>query len=69
MIELIKKTGDVYLARKAVRALGEIATPEACRFLGTLTGHQAKMVREEVQRILSGRNRVCLSSEEQEEKP
>jgi HEAT repeat protein len=58
LIELVKKTDDVYIARAAVQALGELDTPEARRFLGTLTRHHAKMVRDEVQRILSGRNRA-----------
>jgi RNA polymerase subunit RPABC4/transcription elongation factor Spt4 len=31
LIDLIKKTEDVYIAREAVQALGEIATPEARR--------------------------------------
>ena len=63
LIDLVKKTDDIYIARAAVRALGEIDTPEACQFLGTLAHHQAKMVRDEVQRILSGRKRARLSSE------
>ncbi len=67
LIELVKKTGDVYIARAAVQALGEIGTPEGRRILSTLAEHQAKMVRDEVQRILSGRNPVRLSSEEREE--
>lgn len=53
LIELLKKTEDVYIARAAVHALGEIDTPEADRFLRNLTQHHAKMVREEVQRILA----------------
>jgi len=64
LIEIIEQTDDVYLAREAVRALGEIHTPEACRFLGSLIRHPAKMVREEVQRILSRPNGVCPSSKE-----
>jgi HEAT repeat protein len=53
LIKLVKKTDDVYIARAAVQALGEIDTPEARQFLGTLTQHPAKMVRDEVQSILS----------------
>ncbi|MCX5887962.1 MAG: HEAT repeat domain-containing protein [Deltaproteobacteria bacterium] len=53
LIELVKKTEDVYIARAAVQALGEIDTPEARQFLGTLVQHQAKMVRDEVDRILA----------------
>jgi len=57
LVELIKKTEDVYIARAAVQALGEIDTPEARKFMVTLTQHHIKMVRDEVQRILSGRVR------------
>jgi hypothetical protein len=56
LIELVKKTDDVYIARAAVKALGEIDTPEARYFLATLADHPAKMVKDEVQRILSERN-------------
>ena len=67
LIDLVKKTDDVYLARAAVHALGEINTAEGRQFLATLTGHPAKMVRDEVQRIISGRNRPRTSSEERKE--
>ena len=69
LIDLVKKTDDVYIARAAVQALGEIDTPKACQFLGTLAQHHAKMVRDGVQRILSGRKRARLSSEEKKEQP
>ena len=69
LIELVKKTDDVYIARAAVQALGEIDTPEARQFLATLTQHRAKMVRDEVQLILSGRNCARLSPEEKKEQP
>ena len=69
LIDLVKKTEDVYIARAAVQALGEIDTPEARQFLDTLVQHQAKMVRDEVQQILSGRNHTCLSSGERKEQP
>jgi HEAT repeat protein len=55
LIDLVKKTNDVYIARAAVQALGEIDTPAACQFLETLTGHRVKMVRDEVQRLLFAR--------------
>jgi len=58
LIDLVKKTEDVYIAGAAVQALGEIGTPEAHAFLGSLIQHQAKMVRDEARRILSGRNRA-----------
>jgi len=67
LIELIKKTDDVYIARAAVQALGAIDTPEARQFLGTLSQHQAKMVRDEVRRILSGRSHTQPSSGERKE--
>ena len=49
MIALIGRTQDVYIARGAARALGEIGTAEAIRFLETLKAHPARMVREEAQ--------------------
>lgn len=52
LIRVIEETEDVYLARAAAAALAEIGTPEAWRFLRTLTGHPVKMVRDEVQRLL-----------------
>jgi len=67
LIGLVEKTDDVYIAREAVQALGEIDTPESRQFLGTLTQHQTKMVRDEARRILSGRPRPRLSSEEKKE--
>jgi HEAT repeat protein len=69
LIDLVKKTENVYIARAAVKALGEINTPEAHEFLGTLAHHQAKMVRDEARRMLSGRNRARLSSGERKEQP
>ena len=54
LIELIKRTDDVYITRTAVRALGTIDTPEARQFLSTLAHHRAKMVRDEAQRLISG---------------
>jgi hypothetical protein len=64
LIDLVKKTEDVYIARAAVEALGKIDTPEARHFFGTLAHHQAKLVRDEARRILSGRNRTRPSSQE-----
>jgi HEAT repeat protein len=64
LIDLVKKAADVYIARAAVEVLGGIDTPEAGQFLGTLAHHQAKMVRGEARRILSGRNRTRPSSQE-----
>ena len=67
LIDLVEKTNDIYIARAAVQALGEIGTPEARQFLVTLGKHHAKMVRDEVQQILSGRTRARLSSEPRKE--
>ena len=69
LIDLAKTTDDVYIARAAVTALGGIGTAEARLFQSTLAHHHAKMVRDEATRILSGRNRACLSSEERKEQP
>ena len=67
LIDLVKKTDDVYIARAAVHALGEIDTAAARQFLATLANHPAKMVRDEVQQILSGRNHHRPYPEEKEE--
>jgi hypothetical protein len=67
LIDLVNKTDDVYIARAAVHALGEIDTPAARQFLSTLANHPAKMVRDEVQQILSGRNHHRPYPEEREE--
>jgi HEAT repeat protein len=70
LINLVQKTEDVYLARAAVQALGEFNTPEVRQFLETLTQHRVKMVRDEVQRLLSGRrNCARLSSPARKEQP
>jgi len=69
LIDLVEKTDDVYIVRAAVQALGKIDTPEARQFLGTLAEHHAKMIRDEVERILSGGNRARLFSEEKKEQP
>jgi HEAT repeat protein len=55
LIDVIKTTDDIYIAKAAVSALGEIDTAEARRFLGTLTEHPAKTIRDEAGRILGGR--------------
>jgi HEAT repeat protein len=67
LIDLVEKTDDVYLARAAVHALGELNTPEARQFLATLANHPAKMVRDEVERIISGQNHPIPHSKEREE--
>lgn len=50
--ELIEKTDDVYLVVAAVKALGEIGTPDAMTSLEALLQHPAKMVREACRKIL-----------------
>lgn len=57
LIDLVQKTDDVYIARETVQTLGEIDTAEVRQFLASLANYPAKMVRDEAQRILSGRNR------------
>jgi len=67
LIDLIKRTDDVYIARAAVHALGEINTAEARQFLAALANHPAKMVRDEVKRIISEQNHHSSHLEEREE--
>ncbi len=67
LIELVKETDDVYIAREAVRALGEIGTAEATTFLRTLERHHAKMVRDEARRILAGRQARQRSEKSEEQ--
>jgi len=50
--ETAQATGDVYLAREAVRALAEIDGPEARKELRKLVRHRAKMVRDEAELAL-----------------
>jgi HEAT repeat protein len=52
LIDLIRQTQEVYLAREAVSALGNIDSDEAREFLRTLVHHPAKMVRDEAQKTL-----------------
>jgi len=54
LIELLRRTVDVYIATAAVEALGEIGTPEALAFLDTLGDHPAQMVRAGARRIVEG---------------
>ena len=52
LIRLIEETDDIYIARAAVKALGEIGGPEAVQFLRSLTGHAVQMIRDEAKAIL-----------------
>lgn len=52
LAETAQATGDVYLAREAVRALAEIDGPEARKELRKLVRHRAKMVRDEAELAL-----------------
>jgi len=52
LIELIRRTDDVYIATAAVEALGKIGTQEALAFLETLTDAEVRMVRAAAQRIV-----------------
>lgn len=54
LIETIRSTEDIYLARAAVRALGETSSPEAMRFLESLSHHPLKMIRRDALKILKG---------------
>ena len=55
-MEVIRTTSDVYLAREAVRALGEIGGGDALECLQRVGhDHGARMVRDEAQRVLQKR--------------
>jgi len=54
LIELVRRTGDVYVATAAVEALGEIGAPEALAFLNALGDHPAQMVRAAARTIVEG---------------
>ncbi|NLI80655.1 MAG: HEAT repeat domain-containing protein [Deltaproteobacteria bacterium] len=54
LIETIRSAEDIYLARAAVRALGETGSPEAMGFLESLSHHPVKMIRRDVLKILEG---------------
>jgi hypothetical protein len=58
LIRTVETTRDVYLARASIRALGEIGSPEAIRFLRSLTAHPARLIGEKPERALSSREEV-----------
>ena len=58
LIEVVRTTSDVYLAREAFRALGEIGGREALDFLRRVgRQHEASMVRDEARRVLEEKDR------------
>jgi len=68
LMELGRTTSEVYLAREAVRALGEIGGREALAFLRRVgRHHEARMVRGEARRALE--QREGASSPSVEERP
>jgi HEAT repeat protein len=52
LIELARRTDDVYIATAAVEALGKIGTPEALAFVETLADTEIRMIRAAVRKIL-----------------
>jgi len=67
LIELLRKTQDVYTASEAVRALSRIGTPEAMAFLRTLTEHPAGMVRQAVADALADETRAAADHDKAKE--
>jgi HEAT repeat protein len=57
LIDLLKTTRDIYIARAAVEALGETGAPDAELFLENITTHPVTMIRKEVERILGKEGR------------
>lgn len=55
LCELVGRAPDVFIARAAVSALGEIDTPEARRFLENLTNHPDRVVRNQVRKVLASK--------------
>jgi HEAT repeat protein len=53
LIALVQQTGDVFIARAAVEALGRIGTPAAHMFLRTLSTHPAQIVQEAARAALT----------------
>ncbi len=52
LMEIVKETKDIYLARTAIRALGEIGGSEVVLFLRTLAQDPAKVLSEEARETL-----------------
>jgi HEAT repeat protein len=55
LIDLFRRTDDIYIAKSTVAALGELGTAEAIQFIGTLTTHPSSIIRHEVENILSAK--------------
>lgn len=49
LIQLARKTDDIYKLRAIVLSLGSIGGHQAIRFLWTMKNHQAKIVREAIE--------------------
>jgi hypothetical protein len=54
LIALVRANRDVYISRAAISALGEMDSPAAREFLGSLTNHSEKVIRDQVRGILTG---------------
>jgi hypothetical protein len=52
LITLASTSGDVFIVQAAVRALGEIQTPDAETFLSTMLQHPAMLIRAEAKECL-----------------
>jgi HEAT repeat protein len=52
LISLVRASGDVFVVRAAVEALGRIGTPAAHTFLRTLSTHPVQIVQEVAQAAL-----------------
>ena len=52
LVELVRTTPDVFLARAAVEALGRMDSDEARVFLATLVDHPAWMIAEEARKAV-----------------
>jgi len=53
---LAKKSRDVYIARAALEALGQMDEPDIRAFIRTFLTHPSVVIRKEVERILSKNN-------------
>ncbi len=58
LIELFKRTKDVYIAQAVVKALCKIDDTVARQFLNTLTTHPAKIIRDAVLTTMTGSKEI-----------